>query len=70
MARTLEQLKERYIGSPNMQGPKRPMMGGGRRGGGPGVRMGGKPKEILPECAVFMAKTGKHLVSLFESFKK
>lgn len=32
--------------------------------------MGGKPKEILPECAVFMAKTGKHLVSLFESFKK
>lgn len=28
-----------------------------------------KPVEILPDCALLMAKTGKHLVSLFESYK-
>ncbi len=32
--------------------------------------MGGKPEALLPECAMFMAKTGRHLVSLFEGFKK
>ena len=32
--------------------------------------MGGKPQALLPDCAVFMAKTGRHLISLFEGFKK
>lgn len=29
-----------------------------------------KPLELLPDCALLMAKTGKHLVSLFDGFKK
>lgn len=29
-----------------------------------------KPVEILPDCTLLMAKTGKHLVSLFEGFGK
>ncbi len=32
--------------------------------------MGGKPQALLPDCALLMAKTGKHLVTLFEGFKK
>ena len=32
--------------------------------------MGGKPQALLPECALLMAKTGRHLTSLFERFKK
>ena len=32
--------------------------------------MGGKPQALLPECALLMAKTGRHLISLFEGFKK
>ena len=29
-----------------------------------------KPVEILPDCELLMAKTGRHLISLFEGFKK
>ncbi len=61
MARTLEQLKERYIGSSDMHGPKRPMMGPRRGGGGPGVRMGGKPKETK--------KTIKRMLSYISPYK-
>lgn len=32
--------------------------------------MNDKPIELLPDCAVLMAKTGKYLVSEFESYKK
>ncbi len=29
--------------------------------------MNGKPDSLLPECAVLMAKTGRHLISMFEN---
>ena len=32
--------------------------------------MGNKPDILLPDCAKLMAKTGKHLVSQFENYKK
>ena len=30
----------------------------------------GKPQGLLPDCALLMAKTGRHLISLFDDFKK
>ena len=59
MARTLEQLKQRYSkDAPSAL--RRPMMGGPRRGGGPGVRMSGKPKDT--------SKTIKRMLSYISGF--
>ncbi len=32
--------------------------------------MNNKPDELLPDCAIIMAKTGKYLVSQFENYQK